>query len=403
MKKFKFRALTAIALMSVICMNGVAQITFDIAKLRIPTSIIISSQSGIPNAGMEGTAIFTLIANIPNWDVVGSVQWYLDAQGQKQGGRPSGVETEVSLSRSGSSLIVTTDGGTQGGTYYFRVVAGNVQSNVGILIVTPPGKASISLRVQPAFVITPLTPIVISAGESTPLTYRYDLMKSVLTVSWSTLNPDIATINSSGEVTGQSNGTATILATIYERNTITGMCTKTVTVEGVLINGVVWATSNVNTFRTFASSPESPGMFYQWNRATAYPVTGPVTWNSTPPSGVWDNANDPVPNGWRLPTKEDFEKLLSNSVSFTWTTVNGREGGRFTNLATGKSIFLPAVGRRVDTNGALEGANGYGAYWTSTKHENGVHAYYLYMDNVSKTVNPNDPFAFGYSIRPVKK
>jgi hypothetical protein len=35
---------------------------------------------------------------------------------------------------------------------------------------------------------------------------------------------------------------------------------------GVVINGVKWATRNVDAPGTFAESPQAAGMFYQWNR-----------------------------------------------------------------------------------------------------------------------------------------
>ena len=36
--------------------------------------------------------------------------------------------------------------------------------------------------------------------------------------------------------------------------------------EGVVINGVRWATRNVDMPGTFAETPESLGMLFQWNR-----------------------------------------------------------------------------------------------------------------------------------------
>jgi len=36
--------------------------------------------------------------------------------------------------------------------------------------------------------------------------------------------------------------------------------------EGVVINGVKWATRNVAAPGTFAANPQDAGMFYQWNR-----------------------------------------------------------------------------------------------------------------------------------------
>ena len=41
---------------------------------------------------------------------------------------------------------------------------------------------------------------------------------------------------------------------------------------GVLINGVCWATRNVDAPGTFAENPEDPGMMYQWNALQHYPA-----------------------------------------------------------------------------------------------------------------------------------
>ena len=116
--------------------------------------------------------------------------------------------------------------------------------------------------------------------------------------------------------------------------------------EGVIINGVKWATRNVDVPGTFAVNPEDAGMFYQWNRKTAQAATGAVTgWeNSTPTGTVWEKANDPSPAGWRIPTKAEIEKLSdANKVSHEWTTQNGVKGRKFTDKATGSSLFLIAA------------------------------------------------------------
>ncbi len=46
------------------------------------------------------------------------------------------------------------------------------------------------------------------------------------------------------------------------------------TADYVLINGVLWATRNVDAPGTFAASPESTGMFYQWNSRIAWSASG---------------------------------------------------------------------------------------------------------------------------------
>ena len=56
--------------------------------------------------------------------------------------------------------------------------------------------------------------------------------------------------------------------------------------EGVVINGVKWATRNVDKPGTFAANPENAGMLFQWNRRVGWSANDPmvnsngdVTWN----------------------------------------------------------------------------------------------------------------------------
>jgi hypothetical protein len=68
---------------------------------------------------------------------------------------------------------------------------------------------------------------------------------------------------------------------------LTGSATMLAQEEtGVKIGNVTWATRNVGDFGTFAETPESAGMYYQWNRPVAWPTTGDVSgWNTENPSG----------------------------------------------------------------------------------------------------------------------
>ena len=93
----------------------------------------------------------------------------------------------------------------------------------------------------------------------------------------------------------------------------------------VLINGVRWATRNVDAPGTFAASPESAGMFYQWNRRKAWAATGEKvpgwppnwdgwegwSWNHTNPGATtWEVSNDPSPAGYRVPTYAEILSLI---------------------------------------------------------------------------------------------
>ena len=154
--------------------------------------------------------------------------------------------------------------------------------------------------------------------------------------------------------------------------------------SGVEINGVVWASFNVNTPGTFASKPEDAGMFYQWNRPVGWSSTDPLinseggsAWNSTSASGTsWTTDNDPCPAGWRLPTRNEFTGLL-NSGSI-WGVLNGINGRFFGNGE--ERIFFPVVGYRSDDNGALNYVDSRGYYWSSTA-SGSEFAFYLYFNS----------------------
>ena len=139
--------------------------------------------------------------------------------------------------------------------------------------------------------------------------------------------------------------------------------------EGVVINGIRWATCNVDMPGAFAAKPEDAGMFYQWNRPIGWSNTDPMknsdggtTWDSSYPAGTtWEKVNDPCPTGWRVPTSDEYQSLLNSNCQ--WTTLNGVYGRLF---GTGNNtIFLPAAGFRYDTTGAL-GDPSFGHYWSST-------------------------------------
>ncbi|MDR2963350.1 MAG: InlB B-repeat-containing protein [Bacteroidales bacterium] len=149
-----------------------------------------------------------------------------------------------------------------------------------------------------------------------------------------------------------------------------------ITDKGVEINGVIWATRNVDAPNTFANNPEDGGMFYQWNRNIGWSTTDPLV--STDRS-LWDKNWDGnwkitdtwetnvCPIGWRVPTKDEFLSLLETSmVNEELQTESGQIGRKFTDKTNGNSVFFPIIGFRCwDTHHLLsvgENCN----YWTST-------------------------------------
>lgn len=186
----------------------------------------------------------------------------------------------------------------------------------------------------------------------------------------------------------------TLILTILCLTTAITACAQQLsktTDTGIIINGVRWASRNVDAPGTFADKPKDAGMFYQWNRNEAWPATG--VYSNTEYYDIkyeeWEKKNDPSPAGWRVPTIKEFERLWdTEKVTHKWTKIKGVKGQKFTDKATGNSIFLPALGYR-DVNGNYttvhwKGLAGF--YWSSTPRENhgekdGVQ--YLHFDDYS--------------------
>ena len=65
---------------------------------------------------------------------------------------------------------------------------------------------------------------------------------------------------------------------------------------------------------------------------------------------------------WKMPTKYQFSELI-NGTNNTWTTINGKNGIKFTSKKDStKYIFLPAAGYWNYTS--LFDVGYYGYYWT---------------------------------------
>ncbi|MDR1757345.1 MAG: fibrobacter succinogenes major paralogous domain-containing protein [Bacteroidales bacterium] len=175
----------------------------------------------------------------------------------------------------------------------------------------------------------------------------------------------------------------------------------TVTISSEVINGVTWATCNVDAPGTVAGKPSDYGMFYQWNRKKGWASTGETVsdWDNNTPSGsTWEKANDPSPAGWRVPTLDELESLLDeDKVSNEWTTLDGVNGRQFTDKATGKSIFFPATGYRDKSSSILYHQSIKGYYWSNTLNNNEKPLYlYFLVDNAQIYY---DDGGFGHPIR----
>jgi len=225
-------------------------------------------------------------------------------------------------------------------------------------------------------------------------------------VKWTSNNEAVATVEN-GVVTAKGAGSAIITVTTNDGN-YTATCTVTVTriivpeSEWVEINGVKWATRNVDMPGTFAANPEDAGMFYQWNRKVGWSSTDPMVnsnggtaWDDSFPGGdTWEKVNDPCPTGWRVPTVEELQSLVATGGE--WATENGVNGRTFGN--DDNTLFFPAVGYRSNNLGAVNSVSTVGLYWSSTYY-NTANAYNLFLHGKEVSTVSSSTRAHGFSVR----
>ena len=137
--------------------------------------------------------------------------------------------------------------------------------------------------------------------------------------------------------------------------------------NGVLINGVYWATCDVDMPGTFTESPEDEGMCYQWGMRSPINPDSENIWNEEYKSTKWTRPDDPCPEGWRIPTMSEWASLLDlEKVSQNWTKAHGVKGMKYTDTANNNSIFLPAYGYHSVYYTGLPFHKGRdGTYWSS--------------------------------------
>ena len=197
-------------------------------------------------------------------------------------------------------------------------------------------------------------------------------------------------------------------------NIVTITFTGFIMPEGVtlVIDGLCWASANVDIPQTFATRPDMYTKFYQWNSMTAYSANDPLTpeWNATADQSATWTVN-PCPLNWRMPSADESQQLHNSGT--TWADVNTRGNlvaGRFYgyNHATCQlpnnmsgCVFISASGYRMYTDGTLSSQGAGGLVWTSTQESSASGRCLRFIDT-SSSPTFNNPKGYGFNIRCVK-
>ena len=169
-----------------------------------------------------------------------------------------------------------------------------------------------------------------------------------------------------------------------------------------LPSGLLWATCNVG-----ASSPEDYGDYYAWGEIktkSEYNYTNSDNYgeyvDDISGNSQYDAARAQWGASWRIPTKTEFEELLSY-CDLEMTERNGVSGCLVTGT-NGNQIFLPATGYKNGESSMMSGSNG--DYWSSTPESGRHDAYHFYFDtyndNGSHSMSSYNRY-YGRSVRAV--
>ena len=149
-------------------------------------------------------------------------------------------------------------------------------------------------------------------------------------------------------------------------------------------------------------SKENENKFYYSSSSDWCSPQNDLLWNSGTEDNPVKTEYDPCPDGWRVPTYAELDKLADNYSSWT-AGENGQSGYWFSGVSsyteTTPQVFFPAAGYRVYSNGHAGNRGYYGNHWSSRAFTTISSRFYFGSGSVGMN---GDYRAYGLSVRCVQ-
>ena len=231
-------------------------------------------------------------------------------------------------------------------------------------------------------------------------------------LTWSSNDTSVASVNDSGMMTAHTQGTCTITCRAKDGSSVKATCAVVVRgtqgstdghewVDLGLPSGTRWATCNVG-----ANSPEGYGNYYAWGeirtksdylwetykycydgsdeKLTKYCDNSEFGYK-----GFTDGLRELLPeddaatvnwsDNWQTPSLEQMQELIDNTTS-EWTTQNGVSGRLIRSVNNDKTLFLPATG--MYGNYGLHATGSEARYWSrNLKDDSCISAFVLMLES----------------------